>query len=181
VNGTYVYYSKTIPTGMAKMVTDVVVTEISEWNYNQGQLRPLKYTYDKRDSNNKRQVKLSFDWKAKNATNNIASEGWRVAIVPGTLDKLLYNLAVSYDLRRGKRQLAYQVPDGANLKSYQFRIAGEESVATDMGSFRATRLERSNGKETTIWCAAKVGYLPIKLEQDGLTMTLKSLSRVPAI
>lgn len=180
-NGSYVFYSESKPVGIARWFTKSNITELSEWIYVQGQIRPLNYTYDRRGDSNPRQLKINFDWQKFKATST-ADNPWQVSINPGTLDKLLYHLALIHDLQQGRQELTYSVADSGTIKSYLFTVAGEETVTTELGTYKTIKLERSGGShETTVWSAPQLGYMPIKLEQDGVTLTLKSLSRVPQL
>jgi hypothetical protein len=180
-NGSYVFYSESKPVGIARLFTKSNITEVSEWIYVQGQLRPLNYTYDRRGDSNLRQVKINFDWQKLTATSTVDSP-WQISVHPGTLDKLLYHLALVHDLQQGRQELTYSVADSGTIKSYLFTVVGEETVTTELGTHKTIKLERNGGShETIVWCAPQLGYIPVKLEQDGVTLTIKSLSRVPQL
>ena len=63
---------------------------------------------------------------------------------------------------------------------------GEERIETALGTFDTAviRRERENGKrKTTFWCAADLGFLPVKIvheEGDGkpVTLNIESLSGI---
>lgn len=173
--GHYVFESYSKPIGYARWFTDNTLLEKSEWIYHEGEMRPLKYLYDRDGSKKQRHVELSFDWENMRVTNTINNDPWSMEIVDGTLDKLLYHLAVMYDLERGDDSLSYQVADGGKLKSYEFNKLGEETVNTSHGEFRTVKLERPGSRDTTLWCAEELYYLPVRLmqEEDGKTLTLK--------
>ena len=89
------------------------------------------------------------------------------------MDKLLYQLAIMNDLKVGKEQLAYTVADGGQIKIYKFNMLGEELIKTPIGVLHTLKLERqkpNSRRKTTIWCARKLNYLPVKvenIEKDG--------------
>jgi len=182
--GNYVYESYSEPVGYARWFTDSTLLEKTEWNYHQQQLRPIKYSYDRSSSKKKRRVKLSFDWDRMRVTNDINNDPWSMKITEGTLDKLLYQLAVMQDLSAGKKTLEYQIADGGKLKTYRFSNLGEETLHTKLGTFKTIKLKRPGKRDTILWCAEELNYLPIKLvqEENGieLTLTLDSVSGLPA-
>ncbi|MBI3773600.1 MAG: DUF3108 domain-containing protein [Gammaproteobacteria bacterium] len=179
-NDTYVFLSEAKPLGIVKLFTKSTITEMSEWIYVEGQLRPLSYLYDRRGDKDPRQFKINFDWQKLTATSS-GAESWETAVQPGILDKLLFHLALIHDLQQGRQELTYLIADSGAIKNHLFTVAGDETVTTELGTFKTLKLERSGNHQTILWCAPQLGYIPVKLEQDGLTMTIKSLSRIPQI
>jgi hypothetical protein len=178
--GHYVFESYSKPVGYARWFTDSTLLEKTEWIYHGNQLRPLFYSYDRKSSKRERHVHLSFDWEKMRVTNNINNEPWTMKIPEGTLDKLLYHLAVMYDLERGKRALSYQVADGGTLKDFKFIDLGNETIKTPLGTFDTVKLKYTGKRETLLWCAKELAYLPVRMTQDdkgiSLTMKIKSVS-----
>jgi len=183
-NGNYVYESYSEPVGYARWFTDNTLLEKTEWSYHQQQLRPIKYSYERNGSKKKRHVKLKFDWDKMRVTNDINNDPWSMKITEGTLDKLLYHLAVMHDLSNGTKSPEYQIADGGKLKTYSFSNLGQETIRTDLGTFETIKLKRPGKRDTILWCAKELNYLPIKVVQEEndieLTLTLKSVSGLPA-
>lgn len=179
-NGHFVYESYSKPIGYARWFTDSTLMEKSEWIYHDDKLRPVRYSYDRNGSKRERHVKLSFDWNRMRVTNDINNDPWSMAIPNGTLDKLLYHLAVMHDLKQANLPLTYQVADGGTLKSYTFEELGRETVKTSLGTFNTIKLIRPGKRDTILWCAEELNYLPVKImqEEDGskLTLNLKSFN-----
>lgn len=177
---TYVFLSEAKPLGIVKLFNKSTITETSEWTYVDNQLRPLSYVYDRHGDKDPRQFKITFDWQKLMASSS-GAESWHVAIQPGILDKLLFHLALIHDLQRGRQELTYLIADSGTIKNHLFTVVGKESITTELGTFETWKLERNGNHQTILWCAPKLGYMPVKLEQEGLTMVIKSLSRVPQI
>ena len=95
-------------------------------------------------------------------------------------DKLVYQLSIMYDLLNGKKDLEYKIADGGKLKDYSFEIQGEEVLNTDLGKIKTLRIQRiGDRRDTTVWCAPKFAYLPVRLEQqdtDGSELTMQITS-----
>ena len=185
-NGTYVSTSRTEPAGMFSLIRKESRIERSEWAWAGDWLQPLAYRYE-RTGRKAREIGIEFDWTANVARHDSAGASWRLSVPPGTLDKFNYILAMMRDLGRGKRRLEYTIADGGRrLKHYVLTGIGEERIETALGAFDTTvvRRERSNGKRrTTLWCAAELGFLPVKIvhvERDGksLTLRIESLSGI---
>ena len=66
------------------------------------------------------------------------------------------------------------------LKDYSFAIAGEEVLNTALGKLKTVRLQRiGDRRDTTVWCAPQLSYLPVRLEQqdtDGSELTMQITS-----
>lgn len=164
-NGYYTFESITKPGGIAKLFTSGQVVERSNWRWMDNKLIPQEYDYDN-SGDQKRKVKLIFDWEKNEVTNIINGDPWTMELEEDTLDKLIYQLAVMYDLSDGVKQLSYKVADGGKMKTYTIEIAGEERLVTELGTFNTIKVVRTYNERTTImWCARELQYLPARIEQ----------------
>src|SRR3569623_1489452 len=99
-------------------------------------------------------------------TNVSDGDPWRMEIPPDVHDMLGYLLAIMLDLQRGRKELQYSIADGGKLKTYAFQILGEEQVESPFGRLKTVKLRRTEDKrDTTVWCAPALHYLPVRLEQ----------------
>lgn len=164
-NGNYVFESVTKPGGIAKLFTSGKVIERSHWRMVDDKPVPQEYVYTN-SSDQKRNVKVEFDWVNYRVTNTVNGDPWSMEIEDHTLDKLVYQLAIMYDLSQGESILLYQVADGGKTKTYDIKIEGEERIVTELGVFNTVKISRTNNDRTTVmWCAKELQYLPAKIEQ----------------
>ena len=178
--GGYVYESRTEPVGMFALIRDDTIVERSEWDYAGEWLRPLAYHYE-RTGRKAREVGIAFDWEERIARHDSPAGAWEMEVPPGVMamDKLGYLLALMRDLGRGERGMEYTIADGGKLKRYTLTGIGEERIETVLGAFDTVvvRRERENAKrETTLWCASALGFLPVKIvhrERDGTVLSLR--------
>ena len=185
--GGYVYESRTEPVGMFALIRDDVIVERSEWEYAGEWLRPLAYRYE-RTGRKAREVGIAFDWEARIARHDSPAGPWVMEVPPGVMamDKLGYLLALMHDLGHGGRGMEYTIADGGKLKRYTLTGIGDERIETALGAFDTVvvRRERENAtRETTLWCASALGFLPVKIvhrERDGtvLSLHIESLSGI---
>ncbi len=185
-DGSYIYESRSKPIGYARWFTKSTLVERSEWRYENQQLRPITYSYDRSgDSDEERHVKLIFDWQNGRVTNIINKDPWKMKLPAGTQDKLLYQLALVNDLQRGQRltKLEYNVADGGTAKVIKFEIVGEERIKTKLGEFDTLKLQTTGTRTTTLWCAKALNYLPVLIEQHddrgSALLKLTDLSGIP--
>ena len=183
-DGTYIYASTTQATGIIAWFVKDRIDEYSKWSFDGTHIRPLEYVYDRHGGSKTRNVNLKFDWQRHIVTNTIDGDPWRMEIPPNAQDKLVYQLSIMYDLLKGKKDLEYKIADGGKLKDYAFDIEGEEVLNTALGKIKTVRIQRiGDRRDTTVWCAPQLFYLPVKLEQqdtDGshLTMQLTSVQGI---
>ena len=164
-NGQFMFESVTKPGGIAKLFTRGKVVERSHWRLHDNKLVPHEYTYQN-SSDQKRDVKLLFNWEQYEVTNIINGDPWKMELEENTLDKLLYQLAIMYDLSEGKTSLLYKVADGGTMKTYDIKITGIERVSIDLGDFDTVKVVVSKSKrQTTLWCAKELQFLPVRIEQ----------------
>lgn len=187
-DGTYILSSDSKTVGMASLFRDDRIHERSRWQLSESGMQPLEYVYDHSGSRRNRQVQIDFDWDNHKVRMEINNDHWQMDLEPGTLDKLLYQLALMHDLsQNGQQQTRYKVADGGRIREYDFKPLGSERVETPMGKFDAVKMARhrsDSDRETVIWCAEELGYLPVKVvhtEPDGqqTTTLLKFYQQLP--
>ena len=185
-DGSYVATSRTEPVGVFALIRDETRIERSEWTWEGGRLKPIEYRY-RRTGRKPREIDIAFDWEANIARHHSPGASWRLPVPPGTMDKFSFILAMMHDLGRGERSVEYTIADGGRrLKRYVLTGIGEERITTALGRFdtAVVRRERENSeRKTTFWCAADLGFLPVKIvhvESDGkpITLNIESLSGI---
>lgn len=179
-SGHYVYQSQTEATGIVALFHDERVTERSEWTYHDGRgIRPLTYSYRRSGGKKDKEVHVRFDWQKKTAYNTADGKSWPMRVPEGTQDKLTYLLALMRDLEAGKRHVTYTIADGGKLKTYRLEVIGQQRLETALGPLRTLevrRIRHDDERETTIWCASSLHYLPVKVvhrEKSGTDVLLE--------
>lgn len=179
-DGSYVFSSESRPAGLAAAVSDDLIQELSHWTFNDQGFVPLDYEYRHTGSRKQRSVELDFDWAEEIIRIRVNDTRWRLPLAPPILDKLLYQLAIMRDLKRGiVGPISYRIADGGKIKTYDFEQLGRETVETPYGEFETVKISRrkrdsDEQRQTTLWCAAALNYLPVKVENvepDGQVTT----------
>ena len=166
-DGNFIYQSSTRTVGLLALFRKDTIVEKSSWHLQQQDIQPLFYSYEHTGGRENRNVVINFDWSRRLIINSINGSSWQMPIQAYIMDKLLYQLAIMYDLGNGKEKFSYAIADGGKIKTYRFELVGEEPVETPLGTFNALKLVRykpNSKRETTTWCARELGYLPIKVE-----------------
>ena len=163
----YVYDSRMSTSGIASLFARRSVHETSSGRFNGDRFVPHSYAYDKNNGEKKFQLRFDYD---NNQVARADSEGkWQTQMPEIVFDKLVYQLQFMIDLARPQppNPLHYEIADKNRLKHYQVDVLPPEVVQTPYGEFEAVRLERvksGSKKRTTVWCAERLGWLPVKVE-----------------
>ena len=161
----------------------IKVTETTEFEYRNQQLRPLIYTYQRSGLGKKKSEELEFDWNQA----QLIHDDNQSPLEEGTLDKLSLQHKLSQDVAELMQadghttELSYQVADKEKRKPYHFEILAQEVLETPLGNLRTILVERIRDKKerhTRFWLAIDHGYLIVKAEQTendrGLELGLVS-------
>lgn len=136
---------------------------------------PLTYRFDRSGLGKSKQIELDFDWTAKQVLGSDRGDPVRFALNRGLLDKSTYQLVLQHDVAAGLQSMSYQVIDGDEIETYDFRVLGPERVRTKAGLIDAIKVERvrdptQSSRKTVLWFAKDWNHLLVRLhqvEKDG--------------
>lgn len=145
------------------------IEEVSKFNWGpQGQLVPQHYSYLRSGLGRDRKALLDFDWQSQKVVNNVQNKPWTMDLPLDALDKLSYQLQLRADLLNEKQEMNYQIADGGRLKSYRFKIEGDETLETPVGKLKTTkvlRVREDADRVTHLWLAQDWNHLVVKIQQ----------------
>lgn len=136
---------------------------------------PDSYRLNRSGLGKGKKVEQTFDWAAKQVVGSDRGDPVKLALHRGLLDKSTYQLALQHEVAEGKQSMSYQVVDGDEIETYDFRVLGEEKVGTRVGQVDAIKVERvrdptQSKRQTILWFAKDWDYLLVRLhqvEKDG--------------
>ncbi|MDM8349426.1 DUF3108 domain-containing protein [Pseudomonas sp. sp1636] len=151
------------------------LSEKSTFRIDKGAFLPLTYRFQRNGLGKGKVIEQDFDWDAKHVTGSDRGNPLRVPLNRGLQDKSTYQIVLQHDAASGKKSMSYQVIDGDEIETYDFRVLGEESVRTKAGLIDAIKVERvrdptQSKRKTILWFAKDWGYLLVRLhqvEKDG--------------
>ena len=151
------------------------LNETSTFRMENDAFLPLTYRFDRSGLGKAKQIELDFDWTEKQVLGNDRGEPVRFPLNRGIQDKSTYQLVLQHDVAAGKQSMSYQVVDGDEIETYDFRVLGEERVRTKAGLIDAIKVERvrdptQSSRKTVLWFAKDWNYLLVRLhqvEKDG--------------
>ncbi len=179
-DGKFEFESMAKTTGLATLFKDISIKERSIFIKEGSKIKPLEYTYYQTGKKPRLRVVL-FDWLRNMATSKFKGQTHSIQLEENTLDKLLYQVVLMQELQQGKRKLQYKVTNKDKISIYTPKFLGKESIKTGMGTFETLKYERaSSNRQTTLWCAAKLHYLPVQVKHiekngDVFSMLLQSV------
>lgn len=171
------FYSVSQAKGVFSFFKPDVIEETSLWQLHKGKVRPQSYAYQRSGGKKDKTLEMDFDWQQNVVSIDDRKHPWQLELEPGTLDKLVYQISLMQDLDRGIQTIDYRIADGGKLKTYHIEVLGEETITTPMGQIDTIKLtrqrEKPSDRETTLWCAPALNYLPVKLEhtEDSTSFT----------
>jgi hypothetical protein len=176
-DGAYRFESKLWSTGLVSIVRKDELLETSSGTLQEGSYYPDYYTYLRRNKKKPRDIRMHFDRKNANIKTVINGDTLSAPLREGLLDKLVYQAALMHDLSAGKTEFNYRIADRGKEKTYQPLIGEQAIVETKLGrfdTFKIIRQSKKDKRQTIFWCAADLGYLPVRVtyrEKDGTETT----------
>ncbi|EJM64345.1 Protein of unknown function (DUF3108) [Pseudomonas sp. GM49] len=146
------------------------LSEESTLTLDKDTLLPESYHFERGGLGKAKKSDLDFDWNTKMITGTDRGDAVKVPLNRGMLDKSSYQLALQQDVAIGKKSMTYQVVDGSDVDTYDFRVLGTEKVDTKAGKIDAIKVERvrdptQNKRITVMWFAKDWDYLLVRLQQ----------------
>lgn len=160
----YLYQQQSKSTGVAALLSKDMSSQSSRWRYVKGEIQALEFRSKRKKGDDDDNAHLFFDWNQQRVENRGAGEHWNLEAPTGTLDSLLMQMAMLFDLRDGKTQLEYSVATRGRIKKYRFDVTGRETIKLPFGSYEAIRAERRDDKKdkSLVWGAPELDYFPVR-------------------
>jgi Protein of unknown function (DUF3108) len=176
-NGRYLYRQESSSSGLVSLFTANDSVESSRWKLRDGQIVPLEYQSQRKGGDDDDNEHLLFDWDNHTVKNVGAGPHWEIAVPEGTLDRLVMQLAMLFDLRNGLKQFDYHIPRQGRLKDYRFALVGEDKIELTSGVYRTLKVARTNddNDKNLVWSAPELDYFPVRFIKDkknGLKIAL---------
>ncbi|WP_070885462.1 DUF3108 domain-containing protein [Pseudomonas sp. D1-3] len=151
------------------------LTEQSTFTVENDAFLPQSYKFERSGLGKSKDIEFDFDWSQKQVIGSDRGNPVRFPLNRGMQDKSTYQLALQHDVAAGEKSMSYQVVDGDEIETYDFRVLGDEVVRTAAGLIDAIKVERvrdptQSSRKTILWFAKDWDYLLVRLhqvEKDG--------------
>ena len=184
-NGDYVYQRTSRSIGIASLFGKKVLTETSRWRFIDNWIQVLEFRSSREDGDADDNLHLIFNWETAQVKNISIADPWQTKMPAGTLDKLVMQLALLFELRDGRTEFQYPVAHEGRIKQYRFKQTGKEKLKLPMGEYDSLIVERmKEDRDTTrMWSVPELNYFPVrflKRKKNGAEIEL-SLRKVKFI
>jgi hypothetical protein len=163
-NGNYVYQRKLKSVGIASLFGKKVSSATSRWRFTNNGIQVLEFQSSSEDGDADDNLHLIFNWKTARVKNVSTADPWQTKMPEGTLDKLVMQLALLFELRDGSTEFQYPVAHQGRIKQYRFKQTGKEKIELPMGEYNALIVERldDDRDKTKIWSVPELNYFPVR-------------------
>lgn len=183
--GAYRMSADARPNRLAAILASSRVHEQVSGELQEGAIRPRDYERQLEAAKKSEHMQLTFDWAAGQLQARNNAERATLPLTPGVVDPLSLQLMVMRDLRSGRLPDHYSLVDKTEIKTYQIRNLGQETLNTSLGKLKTTRINQfTPGKTrmTTFWVAPDLHYLLVRISQEKrgkeeLRMEIRSVDR----
>jgi hypothetical protein len=176
-NGDFVYQQKSTSVGIASLFGKKLSTASSRWRLADNGIQALEYQSSDADGDADDNQHLIFNWKTAQVENVSTANPWQIRMPKGTLDKLLIQMVLIFELRDGSTEFQFPVAHRGRIKQYRFKQTGRERTELPMGEYDTLIVERldDDRDKTKIWSAPQLNYFPVRFlkhKQSGIEIEL---------
>ncbi|HKD55335.1 MAG TPA: DUF3108 domain-containing protein [Steroidobacteraceae bacterium] len=183
-DGTWTYSSNSSPRGIGKLAPQRPKT-VSVLKVTAHGVQPLSYKGDDGTGSSAKAVDVTYDWNARHIAGVYEGAIVDLALKPDVQDDSSVQIALMAALLQGRTPDRFAVLDKNNVREYQYRKEGEETLKTAIGEVPTVIFasQRANSPHVNrYWLAPDRGYIPMRVQQkrgDDVqwTMEIRSLER----
>lgn len=154
------------PTGLAKMLGGNINVR-SEFTTAADGVRPVAFR-EIDTIGNEPETNIRFDWTTNRASGTVGEDAVDLQLEGLSHDNVSIQYELMYDLLNGKPDDTYVLFDVDKMRVANVRNIGTKSFKTKAGTYEAVGIQHQkegSSRVTTLWCAPKLGYLPVVIEQ----------------
>ena len=183
--GAYRMTSDVQPNGLVALLVSGRIREQVSGQIREGAIQPDQYERLLETGKKSDHMQLWFDWPAGQVRARNNADQATLPLAPGVVDPLSLQLVVMRDLQRGQTPSQYSLVERTEIKTYQIRNQGRETLDTPLGKLNTILINQyTPGKTrmTTFWVAPDLQYLPIRIMQEkkgkeDLRMEIRAVER----
>lgn len=164
----YTIRSETRSEGVLKTFVDDLFTVESSGRVGKEGLKPLEYN-ERRAKDNKRDLKSTFNYKIDVMHTEMRGEPSDAWVPPGTQDRISIMYQFAHLTELGDT-LVIPMADRRRIKTYTYKMIGEERITTPAGEFDTRHYQRvlDEPRETKVdvWLAKARSNFPVRVIFD---------------
>lgn len=156
------------PTGVSRMITNGQMEVSSEFTTGADGLRPVRYHAIDTIGDDP-EAHITFDWQTNQARGTVGDEDVVLQLDGLSHDAVSIQYDLMYNLINDKPNATYVLFDVDKMRVANVRNVGQKTVKTKVGNFEVVGIEHQkegSSRKTILWCAPKLDYLPVVIEQQ---------------
>ncbi|MFK5912832.1 MAG: DUF3108 domain-containing protein [Woeseiaceae bacterium] len=149
--------------GLAAVFFDVTINETSELYLKNNHLHFQSYRFN--EIKNDESKSYHFRLEGKDSLYN-SYINKNLPVADNLQDASGFTVAVMQELLSGNQNIRYTIAEKKKLKPYFLKFVAKEVINTDHGPIQTIKIEHFDDKKNkriTLWCAEKMGFLPIRI------------------
>ncbi|MDG2108291.1 MAG: DUF3108 domain-containing protein [Woeseiaceae bacterium] len=163
----YVAHHIVEPSDLSRLITRGKMEITSEFENEIDGIKPVRFRAIDTIRNDP-DINLLFDWSANLVKGTVGEKFVELQLNGIAHDTVSIQYELMNNLLTGNIRGQYILFDLDELKIANVSSAGEKLIKTEAGEFMALGIrhqKKGSSQITTLWCAEKLGYLPIVIEQ----------------
>jgi len=167
-DGTYQASNELKAKGLSRIFLGGTVNEKSFFRITDKELKPLSfYSTDKMSKRNKT-ISINFDYEEDLGISTINENETTFKNENNLYDRISLKFALMNDLKKNNLKKEYNLYEGEEIKLIQIEVLEEKIISVPFGEFKAIAIrsqQLGSSKRSIFWCADKLDFLPIVIEQ----------------
>ncbi|MGB0894706.1 MAG: DUF3108 domain-containing protein [Parashewanella sp.] len=138
----------------------------SEFSVSKHHIFPIRYFHDRTGFGSDYQEQIVYLKQQGNIISRYKGDTKKYPYAPNLFDSMSLLMQLRLDLMYGKGELKYKLLKGKKIDDYQFKVLNQNTIKLASNSYNTVKLEvvrKSKKRQTYIWLAPELGYLPIKV------------------
>ncbi|MGV6851401.1 MAG: DUF3108 domain-containing protein [bacterium] len=166
-HGLFHYSNKMKGTKGLASVVGANIQQDSCFSYAGKQLQSLHYRHKQKVAWKKKTREFELSADSSHIEGNYKKEHFKVGFEQSFVDPLLINLALGEEIsENGQLSAPFSVFDKDSYRLWDFKKVSTQELETPIGTFETVLVIKQNKekkRETRVWLAANLNYLPVKI------------------
>ena len=167
-NGIYKASNELKAKGLSRMLLSGTVNEKSYFKLTDKGLKPSSFYSTDKMSKDEKNISIDFDYEQDLGLSIINENETLFKNKDNLYDRISLKFALMSDLKKNDLKNEYILYEGEEIKLIQIEIIEEKIIRVPFGEFQVIGIksqQQGSSKRSIFWCANKLDFLPIVIEQ----------------
>jgi hypothetical protein len=156
------------PAGIANVFMNGLIEESSWFSVSSNGVVPDRYSSVDTITKDQKAMDFRFDWLENEVAGTIGDQNYVIPLDGRVHDRVSIQFELMLKLLSGSPADRYVMLNEEELRPIVVSNIGKKRVKVPFGSFDVVGIQHrteDSSRLTTLWCAEKLGYLPVIIEQ----------------